>query len=100
MALVICPRHGRQGAAAVCAHVAIAVAAQAPVDGPLYPVSASYAGLDIGSTWLCAACAREHRVPGTGLHLTGEAGLERYFSEIGFTPVCHFCFVSARQATA
>jgi hypothetical protein len=100
MAFVVCPKHGGHGAAAVCSHVAAVVAAQIPLDGPLYPVSASYAGQALGPTWLCTACARGHHVPEGGLELTGEESLERLWTEIGFTPVCPRCLESVRQPNA
>jgi hypothetical protein len=99
MAFVVWPRHGGHGAAAVCSRLAALAAAQAPLDGPVYPVSASYAGQTLGPTWLCAACAREHHVSAGGCHLAGEEDLERFWTENGFAPVCPCCLESLRQAT-
>lgn len=99
MAFVVCPRHGGHGAAAACSHVAAMIAAQAAIAEAFYPVWASHAGQTLGPTWLCAACAREHHVPEEGLHLTGGEGLERFWTEIGFTPVCRWCLESVCNAT-
>src|SRR5215472_14532122 len=96
MAYIVCPKHGGSGAAAVCSHVASRVRDESVGRGkeaePLFPVRVICAGQKLGPTWLCAACAREHCVPAAGLELEGDAGLERFISVIGFSPVCPKCF--------
>jgi hypothetical protein len=98
MAFVVCPQHGGHGAAAVCAHIAEEVAARRPIAEALVPVSAVFDGSKIGPTWLCSACASRFAVPSSGGTLEGVEGLERYWTEIGFTLVCRFCFVDSRTA--
>ena len=100
MAFVICPTHGGNGAAAVCSHVAAKLRDRLPIESPLYPVSALYDGQTLGPTWMCATCARDHQVPEDGLRLSGEEGLERFWTDIGFTPVCPRCLESALRGTS
>ena len=100
MAFVIGPKHGGIGAAAVCSHVAAKVAAGIPIDRPLHSISASYEGQTRGPTWVCTSCAGVHHVPEEGLRLSGEEGVERFWTEIGFTPVCPRCLVAVCEAIA
>ena len=100
MAFVMCPEHGGNVAAAVCSHVAAEVAARIPINRPLYRVSASYDGQTLGPTWVCASCAEEHHVPEEGSRLNGEEGVERFWTTIGFTPVCPRCLESIREPIA
>lgn len=94
MPFVICHKHGGNGSAAVCQHLAAALSAAAgnvpPVE--LFPVTVSCLEQDMGPMWYCIECATNHGIPTDGLHLEGEAGLERLWTEMTFVPVCRFCF--------
>ena len=68
-------------------------------EGSLAPVRAIFEGHHLGPTWLCPACAARHGVPPAGLLLHGDAGLERYLDDIGFTPVCRHCLSAVYPAT-
>lgn len=96
MSFILCPKHGGHGAASVCEHVAAKVAApggeQSLSNQTLIPVRVTYQQQTLGPTWLCADCALDHGIPAEGLALDGEAGLERFLTVIGFTPVCRHCF--------
>lgn len=92
MAFIVCREHGGHGAAAVCPHVAARLLAKQPVDVPLAPVRASYAGTILGPTWLCPECAARFHVSAQGAMFEGDEGLERYWTEIDWSPVCPVCF--------
>jgi hypothetical protein len=96
MAFVVCPEHGGHGAAAVCAHVASRLLAKQAITDRLVPVKASYAGTTLGPTWLCPKCAERFHVPSEGMTFDGDEGLERYWSEIDWSPVCRFCLDRGR----
>ena len=98
MAFVVCPEHGGHGAAAVCSHVATRLLAGEAIALTLVPVRASYAVTTLGPTWLCPECAARFNVPAEGTTFEGDEGLERYWSEIDWSPVCPLCFERGRTA--
>ena len=95
MPSIQCPKHGGHGTAAVCPHLAAIVNEDhrqaASQSMHICAVTVCYEGLVLGPTWLCSDCAARHGVPKEGLRLDGESGLERYWSDIGFVPVCRYC---------
>ena len=97
MALVLCPKHGR-GCAAVCSHFATMVYEGAPIRQPRFPISANYAGQTLGPTWLCGECAARFGVPPEGVTLTGEDGLDIFWGEVDWKPVCPGCYDACRAA--
>ena len=100
MAFVVCPTHGGDGAVAVCPHVAERLLASQVIDEVLTPVTVVCEGATLGPTWLCPECAARFRVRAEGETFGGSDGLERYWVEIGFTPVCPQCFERARAGAS
>src|SRR5690348_9490000 len=95
MAAILCSKHGRHGAAAVCSHVAERVRANEPIRDALSRVRARYAGTTIGPTQLCPECAARFNVPVTGAMLEGDEGIDRFF-EIGWVQLCPRCLEMCR----
>jgi hypothetical protein len=93
MAYVVCPRHGGQGAAAVCRHLLDAVLGGGRL-APVAELRVEYEGHSLGGIFYCPACAGRYGIPLEGLLLTGEAGLDRMF-EWGWCPVCPLCLRDA-----
>jgi hypothetical protein len=97
VALIRCPKRG-PGCAAVCSHFAAFVCAGIPIRQARFPISASDAGQTLGPTWLCAECAARFGVPPEGLTLTGEDGIDIFWGEVDWKPVCPGCYDDCRGA--
>ena len=98
MVYVMCPKHGGNGAAAVCQHILNAVSAgERP--GPMARLMVEFESHQLGPIWFCAACASQHGISPEGMVLTGESSLDQMF-DWGWCPICPLCFRDAGKPGA
>jgi hypothetical protein len=94
MGVILCPRHGRQGIAFVCPHVAEAVRTEHSLPTTLR----ASADLDFHeykmNAWLCPECATLATSDGGGLERYGDEGLDWFFA-LKIEPVCPNCLADA-----
>ena len=90
MAFIICQKHGGQGAAAVCPHVAAKIRHGEEVRD-LRPCAVRYSEFKIGPIWCCRVCADHYEIPLGGVLLHGDHGIDRMFTT-DWVPVCPLCF--------
>ena len=93
MAFVMCPKHGGQGAAAVCRHLLDAVIARDRLP-QIAGLTVDFEGTQLGPIWFCTTCATRYGIPPEGLSLKGDAGLAR-MCEWGWCPACPVCWRDA-----
>lgn len=67
-----------------------------PINEPLVPVLCVYEGTELGPIWLCQACAKVHEIPPEGATLDGDAGMDKFWVTIDWSPVCPMCFKELR----
>lgn len=94
MPFIACEKHGGNGSAAVCSHIADSLIGNSKMSfelADLYSVTVDYHTHSLGPLYYCSECAQQYGLQEQHTKLTGDSGLDRMF-EMRWAPVCPKCF--------